>query len=134
MSEKPAFMSEKPTSEERLFSALSYPFWYVTFPVFSLSRDRQASSYTRYHVYQGLFLGLALWLGGIALWNISAILGRFILFGLLLYPMLRLAEWVALLSTVYSAISAWLGYKVRLPFISKFTEPFLLEQDGDVKS
>lgn len=119
----------KPTHEERLFSALSYPFWYVTFPVFMLSRDRQTSRYTRYHVYQGLFLGLALWLGGIALWNVSAIIGRFVLFGLLLYPLMRLAEWAALGLTVFSAAGAWLGYQVKLPFVSKFAQPF--QQDLD---
>ena len=122
-------MSDKPNHEERLFSSLSYPFWYVTFPVFLLSQERQASAYTRYHAYQGLFLGLTLWIGGIALWNVSAILGKFILFGLLIYPLLRLAEWAALLVTVYSAAMAWLGYKFRLPFISKFAEPFQAERD-----
>lgn len=122
-------MSDKATHEERLFSALSYPFWYVTFPVFMLSRDRQASRYTRYHVYQGLFLGLGLWLGGIALWNVSAILGKFILFGILLYPLIRLAEWAALGLTLYAAAAAWLGYKVSLPFVTKFSQPF--QQDLD---
>jgi uncharacterized membrane protein len=127
--DQPVRIFEKPNSQERLFSALAYPFWYVTFPVFLLSREK-TSAYARYHVYQGLFLGLTLWIGGIALWNVSAFLGRFILLGLLLYPMLRLAEWIALGVTVYSALSAWLGSKVRLPFITKFTEPFLQAQDA----
>ena len=117
-------MTDKPTHEERLFSALAYPFWYVAFPVFLLSKEKQASAFTRMHCHQGLFLGLLLWGGGILLWNASAILGKFILFGLLLYPLLKLAEWVALGLTVYSAASAWLGYRVYLPFISEFAKPF----------
>ena len=57
-------MTDKPTHEERLFSALSYPFWYVAFPVFLLSKEKQASAFTRMHCHQGLFLGLLLWGGG----------------------------------------------------------------------
>ena len=124
-------MSANPNHEERLFSALAYPFWYITFPVFLLSKDRQSSQFTRYHCYQGFFLGLALWLAGITLWNVSGFLGKFILFGLLLYPLLRLAEWVALGLTVYSAASAWLGRKVHLPFVSDFVAPFLASQSSE---
>jgi uncharacterized membrane protein len=114
--------NEKPSAEDRLFAGLSYPFWFVCFPIFLISEKRQANPFLRFHAYQAVVLGLMFWLGGIAMWNVAAILGRFILFGLLLYPMLKLAEWLAFLTVVFSSAGAWLGYCPRIPGVTAFAE------------
>lgn len=117
----------KPTGEDRLFAALCYPFWFVAFPIFSISTERQAKPFVKFHAYQGLALGLLIWLGGITLWHLAAVFGRFILFGLLLYPALKLAEWVAFFTTLFSAAGAWLGYQPKIPFITDFVHSVISE-------
>ena len=42
-------------------------------------------------------------------------------------PFLKLAEWVAFLTTVYAAIGAWLGNRTELPYITEFVRPLLHE-------
>ena len=69
---------EPPSAEDRLFSALAYPYWYVAFPVYMLSARQQKSEYLRYHMFQGLVLGLALFWGGVSLWTLGAVIGLMI--------------------------------------------------------
>lgn len=121
-------VKESISHEDRLLSALAYPFWYVVFPLFQLSPEKQKRKFLRYHCYQGLILGLALWGGGIVAWTLASILGRLIIFGLLLYPFLKLAEWVAFGTTVFAAGSAWLGNYVQIPYVTEFVRPFLEEE------
>lgn len=116
------------SAEDRLLAALSYPFWYMAFPIFLLAPRYQQRPFLRYHVYQALALGLVILWGGITLWTTAAILGKFGLFGLLLYPFLKLAEWGAFLTTFYAAIGAWLGNRTELPYITEFVRPFLHER------
>lgn len=119
---------EPPSAEDRLFSALAYPYWYVAFPVFMLSARQQKSEYLRYHMFQGLVLGLALFWGGVSLWTLGAVIGRLGLFGLLLYPILKLAEWVGFGVVVYATVSAWLGKRCQIPFVTEFVRPLLHER------
>lgn len=112
-------------AEDRLLAALSYPFWYMAFPIFLLAPRFQQRPFIKYHVYQGLALGLLILWGGVTLWTTAAVLGKFGLFGLLLYPFLKLAEWGALLVTVYAAAGAWLGNRIELPYVTEFVRPFL---------
>lgn len=114
-------------AEDRLLAALAYPFWYLAFPIFLLAPRFQQRPFIKYHVYQGLALGLTVLWGGITLWTTAAVLGKFGLFGLLLYPFLKLAEWAAFLTTCYAAIGAWLGNRTELPYITEFVRPFLHE-------
>lgn len=115
-------------AEDRLLAALSYPFWYMAFPIFLLAPRFQQRPFIKYHVYQGLALGLTILWGGVTLWTTAAVLGKFGLFGLLLYPFLKLAEWSAFLVTVYAAAGAWLGNRTELPYITEFVRPFLHER------
>ena len=118
-------MDTPANAEDRLLAALAYPYWYIAFPVYLLSNRYQSREYVRYHVFQGLLLGLVVLWGGAVLWTTAAILGKFGLFGLLLYPILKLAEWGARLTTLYAAFMALSGKKVELPYITEFVRPML---------
>ena len=48
--------------------------------------------------------------------------------GILLYPALKLAQWVAALTTVYATALAWLGVYVQIPFITEFARPYISSQ------
>ncbi len=118
-------MEDSVTHEDRLLAALAYPFWYVAFPLYLVANRYQGRDFVRYHLFQGLFLGLVVLWGGAVLWTTAAVLGKFGLFGLLLYPCLKLAEWVAWGATYYAAAMAFLGKKVELPFITELVRPML---------
>lgn len=118
---------DKLTAEDRLLAALAYPFWYMAFPIFLLAPRFQQRAFLKYHVYQGLALGLVILWGGVTLWTTAAVLGKFGLFGLLLYPFLKLAEWAAFLATGYASVGAWLGNRTELPYITEFVRPLLHE-------
>lgn len=127
-------MSEGNEREDRLFAALAYPYWYIAFPIFLLAPRYQQRPFLRYHLYHALALGLLVFWGGVTLWTLSAIVGRFGLFGLLLYPMLKLAEWGAFGFTVYAAINAFLGKKAELPFVTEFVRPYLADKSDPPSS
>jgi len=122
---------QKVTHEDRLLAALAYPLWWAAFPLLLLSPGKRERKFFVYHAYQGLFLGLALWVGGIALWTGASVIGRIALFGILLYPALKLAQWVAALTTVYATALAWLGVYVQIPFITEFARPYISSQKPD---
>jgi hypothetical protein len=119
------------SAEDRLFAALAYVYWYVAFPIYLLSPRYQQRPFLRYHLFHALVLGLVVFWGGVALWTVSAMLGQFGLFGLLLYPVLRLSEWAALGLTAYAAFSAWMGRQVEIPYITEFVRPYLQEKRSD---
>lgn len=121
-------MKEPLRHDDRLLAALAYPLWYVVFIVVYLSPRRQKSRFLRYHAYQGLFLGLTVWVGGILLWTAADIAGKiFILFGLLAYPLLKLLQLAAFAVTAWATLMAWLGKWLELPFITEFARPFVDE-------
>ncbi|MBI3926298.1 MAG: DUF4870 domain-containing protein [Armatimonadetes bacterium] len=121
-------MDQKLKAEDRLLATLAYPFWYLVFPMIYLSPHRQHSPFLRYHAYHALFLGLGLWVGGVVAWTTAAFIGKiFFLFGLLLYPILLLLKWMALLLTLYCMISAWQGRTQYVPYITEFSRPFVEE-------
>ena len=121
-------------AEDRLFAALAYPFWYVAFPVYLLSARYQQRPFLRYHLFHALFLGLAILWGGICLWTFAAVLGKFGLFGLLLYPFLKLAEWIAFFTTVFAAVNAFLGNQAQIPYITELVRPYLQERGQQTPS
>ena len=115
-------------AEDRLLAALAYPFWYVAFPIYLLSPRYQQRPFMRYHLFHALFLGLGILWGGVTLWTFAAVVGKFGLFGLLLYPFLKLAEWIAFLTTVYAAGNAFLGNQAQIPYITELVRPYLREK------
>jgi len=114
--------------EDRLFAALAYPYWYVAFPVYLLSNRYQERPFLRYHLFHALFLGLAILWGGVLMWTTAAVLGKFGAFGILLYPFLKLAEWVAFLTTLYAAGNAFAGRRASIPYITDMVRPYLVEK------
>lgn len=115
-------------AEDRLFAALAYPFWYVAFPVYLLAPRYQQNPFLRYHLFHALALGLAIMWGGVSLWTFAAVLGKFGLFGILLYPFLKLAEWVAFFTTLYASLNAFLGKKAQIPYITELVRPYIQER------
>jgi hypothetical protein len=115
-------------AEDRLFAALAYFYWYVAFPVYLVTPRFQQRPFLRYHMFHALILGLVVFWGGVALWTVGALIGKLGAFGLLLYPILRLAEWGAVLVTGYAAVQAWLGKQAEIPFVTEFVRPFLEEK------
>lgn len=121
-------MKEKLRHEDRLLAALAYPFWYLVFIMVYLSPRKQKSRFLRYHAYQGLFLGLLVWGGGIVAWTAAEIVGKvFVLFGLLLYPLLKLLNLAAFVMTAWATLAAWMGRWVEIPYITEFARPFVDE-------
>lgn len=118
------------SKEDRLFAALAYIYWFVAFPVYLVSPRYQGRPFLRYHLYHALGLGLVVYWGGIILWTVAAVLGKFGLFGLLLYPVLRLAEWLALGVTGYAAFSAFRGKQPQIPFLTELVRPYLEEKNS----
>lgn len=114
-----------PGAEDRLFAALAYVYWYVAFPVYLLSPRYQNRPFLRYHLFHALALGLVTFWGGAALWAVAGVLGRLGIYGMLLYPIMRVCEWGVLAVTLYAAVRAWFGQRVELPFITEFVRPYL---------
>lgn len=120
-----------PTREDRLLALLAYPFWYLVFPLIYMTPDKRNDPFLRDHAYHSLFLGLGLWLGNIFLYTAAALIGKFfVLFGILLYPLLKLTGLAAVLLTGYCMMTAWQGRTVRLPYLSDFARPFIEEVTG----
>ncbi len=84
-----------------------------------MAPDKRQDPFLRFHAYQGAALGL---LGIVGLSVFRAVLSLFfrwfILFDVLLYPLLKCGEWLVLGAVLYGAISAWRGGYARLPFLS----------------
>ena len=125
-------MKEPLRREDRLLAALAYPFWYLVFVMVYLSPRQQKSRFLRYHAYQGLFLGLLIWVGGILVWTAAEIVGKvLIIFGLLLYPLLKLLHLGAIAVTAWATIQAYLGAWVEIPFVTEFARPFVDESEPE---
>lgn len=114
--------------EDRLLAALAYPFWYLVFPLIYMTPDKRNDRFLRDHAYQALFLGMGLWVGEITLYTAAALIGKFlVIFGVLLYPLLRLAGLAGVLLTFYCMFIAWQGKLLRLPYLTEFARPFIDE-------
>ncbi|MCA9793722.1 MAG: DUF4870 domain-containing protein [Candidatus Eremiobacteraeota bacterium] len=114
--------------EDRLLATLAYPFWYLVYPLIYMTPDKRNDPFLRHHAYHALFMGLGLWVGGILLHTGVAIIGKFfIVFGILLYPFVKLLGYAAIGLTAYAMLTAWQGKKLSLPYLSEFAEPFISE-------
>lgn len=114
--------------DDRLLAGLAYPFWPLVFLLVYLTPEKRAIRFLRYHSYQGFFMGLALWGGGVLVRTLAAFLGRNPLFGLMLYPFVKLLGWLSLLAVLYAMLMAWRGQYVKIPFVTDFALPFIDEE------
>ncbi|GMU54229.1 MAG: hypothetical protein AMXMBFR33_33750 [Candidatus Xenobia bacterium] len=114
--------------DDRLLAGLAYPFWPLVFLLVYLTPEKRAIRFLRYHSYQGFFMGLALWGGGVLVRTLAAFLGRNPLFGLMLYPLVKLLGWLSLLAVLYAMLMAWRGQYVKIPFVTDFALPFIDEE------
>ena len=100
-------------------AALAYPFWFAVFPLVYVAPDKRQNPFLRFHAYQGAALGL---FGIVGLSIFRAVLSLFfrwfILFDVLLYPLLKLGEWLVLGAVLYGAFSAWRGGYANIPYLS----------------
>lgn len=102
-------------------AALAYPFWFAVFPLVYMTPDKRNQPFLRFHAYQGVTLGLA---GVVGLSIFRAVLSLFvrwfILFDVLLFPVLKMAEWFVFLLVVYGAVWAFRGKYAEIPYLSSF--------------
>lgn len=120
--------SETLSREDRLVAALFYPFWPLALFYLNLRPDKRQVRFLRHHAYQAFFLGMALWLGGIAVNTAAAFLGKYLSpLGLLLYPFVKLLGLASLALTLYAAWTAWKGDYLELPYLTKVARPFVEE-------
>jgi uncharacterized membrane protein len=124
--------TQEVSRDHRLLAALAYPFWVLAFIVLNLSPELRRVHFLRFHVYQAFFLGLALWLGGVVLHLIAALLGKYlVVLGLLLYPLVRLAHLASVIFTGCCAYQAWKGVLFRIPGIYPYARPFIEETPSE---
>lgn len=101
-------------------AALAYPLWFAVFPMVYITPDKRNQPFLRFHAYQGAAIGL---FGVVGLSFMRLLLGVLfrwlILFDILLYPVLKFAEYGVLLAMLIGALSAWGGRRVEFPFISQ---------------
>ncbi len=121
-------LDPKISRDDRLLAGLAYPFWPLVFLLVYLSPEKRAIRFLRYHAYQALFLGLGLWGGGVVVRTLAAFLGRNPLFGLMLYPFVKILGWVSLVLVLISMLGAWRGQYTVLPFVTEFALPFIDEE------
>ena len=104
-------------------AGLAYPFWFVVFPLIYMTPDKRNDPFLRSHSYQGAILGF---FGVIGLSVLRALLCTvfrwFILFDVLLYPVLRAAEYGLLALVAYGTIFALLGKYASIPYVSDFVK------------
>jgi len=102
-------------------AALAYPFWFAVFPLVYMTPDKRNNPFLRFHCYQGALLGL--W-GVVGLSVFRAVLSLFvrwfILFDVLLYPVLKGLEWLVLGLVLYGALWASRGLIAEIPYLSNF--------------
>jgi len=112
-----------PTREDRLMAALAYPFWFVIFPLIYMTPDKRNDPFLRSHSYQGAIIGFLGVVGMSVLRILLAIVVRwFLLFDVLLYPLLKFAEYGVFALMIYGAVYALLGRTANLPYISDFVK------------
>lgn len=114
-------------------AALAYPFWFAVFPLVYMAPDKRRNPFLRFHAYQGAALGL---FGVVGLSVCRAVLSFFfrwfILFDVLLYPLLRCGEWLVMGAVLYGAFMAWRGRYANLPYLSDAVRG--LFEDGEENS
>jgi hypothetical protein len=112
-------------------AALAYPLWFAVFPMVYVAPDKRNNPFLRTHAYQGAALGL---FGIVGLSLVRAVLGFFfrwlILFDVLLYPLLRGAEWTVLALVVYGALMAGLGRLAPMPYITGAVNSLFADQEA----
>lgn len=115
--------STSPNREDRLMAALAYPFWFVIFPLIYMTPDKRNDPFLRAHSYQGAVLGF---LGVVGLSVLRAfltmVLRWFILFDVLLYPVLKAAEYGVMAMMAYGAVFALMGKKATIPYVTDFVK------------
>ena len=111
-------------------AALAYPFWFVIFPLIYMTPDKRKNPFLHYHAFQGAALGL---LGVFGLTVLRTILGLFVrwfvLFDVLLYPVLRMAEYGVFVLMAYGALQAWRGAYAKIPYLSEFVQALQGERE-----
>ena len=105
--EVPAAPSGDVTSDDRLWSALAYVFSPLVPIILLLMEDKKNRSFIRYHAYQSLVLGIALWI-------LVAILG--------IIPIIRCVAWLPWFVMLYFAYKAYLGEYTTAPFVTAFNK------------
>lgn len=113
-------------------AALAYPLWFAVFPMVYVAPDKRNNPFLRTHAYQGAALGLV---GIVGLSLVRAVLGFFfrwlILFDVLLYPLLRGAEWLVLALVVYGAAMGGMGRYAPMPYITRWVQALFADEDGE---
>jgi uncharacterized protein len=104
-SEVPPPASGEVTSDDRLWSALAYVFAPLVGIILLLMEEKKKRPYIRYHAYQSLVLGVAIWV-------IIAILTFIPVVGCIT-PLL----WILML---YFAYKAYQGETFPVPFVTDF--------------
>lgn len=102
-------------------AALAYPFWFVVFPLIYMTPDKRNNAFLHFHSFQAAALGL---IGVFGLTVLRTILGFFvrwfILFDVLLYPAMRMAEYAVFGLMIFGAVQAWRGAYADIPYLSDF--------------
>ena len=102
-------------------AALAYPFWFVLFPLIYMTPDKRNDPFLREHSFQGAVIGFGGVFGLTVLRTVLSIFVRwFVLFDLLLFPLLKILEWGVLALLLYGAFGAYSGKSVEIPFVSSF--------------
>jgi len=110
---------EEIKSEDKLFSAISYPIPLVA--LFIIFTDKKNVHFCRYHAWQALFLGLALLAISLAASILSFIPGVNCLVAIL-GSVLGLAWFVA---SILFAVKAYNGEYLVIPVISDFSKKYI---------
>ena len=102
-------------------AALAYPFWFAVFPLVYMTPDKRNEPFLRFHAYQGALLGFV-GVVGLSLFRaiLSIFVRWFILFDVLLFPILKMAEWGVLILVIYGAVWAFRGKFAEIPYVSGF--------------
>jgi uncharacterized membrane protein len=110
---------EEIKSEDKLFSALSYPIPLVA--LFIIFTDKKSVHFCRYHAWQALFLGLAAMAISLAASILSVIPGIGCLIGIIA-SLIGLAWFIA---AILFAIKTYNGEYVVIPVISDFSKKYI---------
>lgn len=116
-------------------AALAYPFWFVVFPLIYMTPDKRNDPFLKFHAYQGALIGL-FGVAGLSLIRaaLSLLVRWFILFDVLLYPLLKVAEWGVLAVAAYGTVCAFQGKLAKVPFLTDLVSSLtgkVAEDTGD---
>jgi len=99
-------VSPEITSDDKLWAALSYPFWFIPIIIYFMD-DKKARPFIMAHAVQALIFGAVL--------SILASVTTFILLGCVLWP-------VGIGFQIYWAFKAYNGEYVNIPFLTDFVK------------